>query len=171
MKKEYTDTIINLINDDLNWSFLKKNICNERTEAEKHAPVSYPKYYDQYSYLDYINFYKMNRLYELNKITKKEQILLSTLYNIKLDLDKKLGKLLLDDVRNNTFSSEKEKELLENEISRIVKILLKYNILVTNNPYSDLKIDEVIDSVISTEDYTNKPGDIELASFVRTLKI
>lgn len=170
MSKKHKDTITELINDELNWTFLKSSIQNERAIMGYYAPTDFPTEYDDYKFIDYLVLYKIDRLYELKKISKKEQELLKELYNIRLELMDRDGELLYDDIDNNTHIHDKERTVLEEQIHIINDRFLDYNIVLSDGPFSDIKVEEIIDKVIATEDYTNKPSDKELDSFVKSLK-
>jgi len=170
MSKKYNNTITELINDKLNWNFLQSSIQNEVAIMGYYAETDFPTEYDDYKFIDYLVFYKIDRLYELKKISKNEQELLKELYNIRLELIDKEGELIYDDFHNNTHIHDDERTILHSEILKINKRFAKYNIVLSDGSFSDIKVEEIIDKVIATEDYTNKPSDKELDSFVKSLK-
>ena len=170
MSKKYNNTITELINDKLNWNFLQSSIQNEVAIMGYYAETDFPTEYDDYKFIDYLVFYKIDRLYELKKISKNEQELLKELYNIRLELTDKEGELVYDDFHNNTHIHDDERAILHSEILKINKRFAKYNIVLSDGSFSDIKVEEIIDKVIATEDYTNKPSDKELDSFVKSLK-
>ena len=170
MSKKHKDKITDLINDTLNWNFLKTSIQNERAMIAKYAPVDFPEDYDDYSFYDYLILYKINRLYELKIISEQEQKLLIELYNIRLKLIEKECDLVSDDFDREIHIHDKEREIVKAQIKIINDRFLKYNMVLTDGPFSEIEIQNIIERIIATEDYSNKPNTEELESLVKDLK-
>ena len=166
------DNILDLIELELNWMFLGRNIGEERYNIERNtnAPVEYTREYDEYTFLEYLVFYKMNRLFELGKISEKQRNLLGELYCESFRIMSESSKLLQDDWDNETHLHKKEISLLNDRVEEIYAILAKFNLLPSSDLFPEVNLKDIIDKIINTEDYSKTISDSKLDNVLKKIK-
>lgn len=172
-EKTEKDDILDLINLELNWGFLDRNIGDERYTIERNAnaPVEYTREYDEFNFFEYLVFYKINRLFELGKISLQQRDLLGELYCESFVIMEESTKLLREDWDNQTNSHEKEVSLLNNKVEEIHAILAKFNLMPSDDLFPEINIKDIIDKIISAEKYDNIPSNDELSDALKRIKI
>ena len=112
--------------------------------------------YGSYTIEEFLQLYKINRMFELGAISKEERENLTILFHAKRKLNRKLGEECLKEMRpEDIYSNErtytsKIKAKLHREIERIEKEFDKYSLNL-----DDIELKTIIDTIINGEGYKN----------------
>lgn len=146
-------TVLDLINSELNIGFLEKKIGDARWEYERYAPVEITSRYDNYTILDYLVLYKINRMFQLGKISESQRDLLTNLFNIKRQLEKKF------------YGSN----AIYDKITEIEQELAKFGLIPVDGE-DEFRIEDIIDKLIMASDYGNVPTSSELEATIKRVR-
>ena len=114
------------------------------------------KKYQNYTISEFIQLYKINRMFELGAISEEEYNSLQILFNAKRKLDKKLGEELSKELKSEDIYSgrkaytSKTKSKLHQEIERIKREFDKYSLNI-----DDINLESIINTIIAGEKYNN----------------
>ncbi len=133
--------------------------------------------YGSYTIEEFLQLYKINRMFELGAISKEECDNLTILFHTKRKLERKLGDEVSKEMRPEDIYSDRKaytskiKPKLLKEIERIEKEFDKYYLNIDK-----MELKELIDTIIESEDYDNwLISDIEqlkeVAKEVKRLKL
>ncbi len=115
------------------------------------------KEYLDYDVDEFIQIYKIARLYELEKISESEYKNLKDLFNAKMKLLKLIYRPHF--LPENTYEEAKKIKEIWDRIHEIDKMLEKYNLNI-----KDIDIKDIIDAMINSENYDPKTRE-ELENF------
>lgn len=153
--------IFDLINSELNIGFLEKKIGDARYKYERYVPVEITNEYDNYTILDYLVLYKINRMFQLGKISESQRDLLINLFNLKMELEKKYNDCLLGG----------EADLILDQILLIEEKLAKFDLIpAPTNDEVEFKIEDIIDRLIVASDCKNVPNNSELEATIKRVR-
>lgn len=148
MESGQKDTL-KIISEKLNTTVLTRRI----SELYYSNPSSDMEPYKNYTIIEYIQLYKVNRMLELGVISEKEHDLLIEIFSIRKYLNNKLvSELIRESSSENIYIAEdkkyhsKNKTLLSNSIKTIDEILDKYHLYI-----SPFKLERLIDYTIKGE--------------------
>ena len=155
-------TVLDLINSELNTGLLGKKIGDARWEYERSVPVEITSRYDNYTILDYLVLYKINRMFKLGKISERQRDLLINLFNLKMELEKKYNECFLGG----------EADLILDQIFLIEKELARFDLIpFPKEEYdADFKIQNIIDKLIKAYDYEKVPNNSELEATIKRVR-
>jgi len=124
---------------------------------DSYNPI-YLEEYEEYTIMDYLRLIKLEKLFELKKISKDEYLILKEMFSLNIILSREIGKELYKELmhgdlysKNSDFATRKENnkklENLKNKKKEIDNVLKEYKLLEPDTIY----LEKIISLIIKDE--------------------